>query len=615
MNKLRYRIDHVLSAGRGTQILWLALIVSILLGIFYAINETFNSPLSLLSLISLLLSPGEFREDGHLTFQVVVNLIGLVLVSSMLISLLSNMVENRVDAFTRGVVRYKFHDHLLFLGADEMLKDTIEGQFYAGAKLPKAVVVLTSQDAAEVRKRLMAEIPDKTIRKRLIVLYGDRTQCGQLLSVWAQTAQRIFILGEPNEPDHDTKNALCLRELKSLTRTKVMECYMACDHLSTLRIMQLQTEPLPTDFHLTVTNALESWAQRVLVSQEGYPHLYRKDSFSPDDNEYVHLVLVGATQMAYALAITTAHIAHYPNFLTKQKRTRITFITRDVELHRDFLRSHYESLFRLSRQRFTWLENVDGKAVLKHEDFVPAKDFDFLDIEWEFISASIDTPAVRDLLTQWSQDKQQMLTVAFCMDDMKYNLSSALYMPDEIMTQQIPLLIYQPSNDALTEWTKEYTRYKNLFPFGMRQDCYDNSFRQRIRWAMEANEAYEDNAAKLNPSRKRKSWYDLKLTLQFSNLYSANYCYAVLRKTKPEFFARLEHQRWMVERLLLGYKAMDKAERMRIEHTPEPERQRLMDECDPYFMHPNIQPFEELTQDSIHKDEVMTECLIKKMTT
>ena len=102
---------------------------------------------------------------------------------------------------------------------------------------------------------------------------------------------------------------------------------MACDHLSTLRIMQLQTEPLPTDFHLTVTNALESWAQRVLVSQEGYPHLYRKDSFSPDDNEYVHLVLVGATQMAYALAITTAHIAHYPNFLTKQKRTRITFIT------------------------------------------------------------------------------------------------------------------------------------------------------------------------------------------------------------------------------------------------------------------------------------------------
>ena len=252
---------------------------------------------------------------------------------------------------------------------------------------------------------------------------------------------------------------------------------------------------------------------------------------------------------------------------------------------------------------------------LKHEDFVPAKDFDFLDIEWEFISASIDTPAVRDLLTQWSQDQQQMLTIAFCMDDMKYNLSSALYMPDEIMTQQIPLLIYQPSNDALTEWTKEYTRYKNLYPFGMRQDCYDNSFRQRIRWAMEANEAYEDNAAKLNPSRKRKSWYDLKLTLQFSNLYSANYCYAVLRKTKPEFFARLEHQRWMVERLLLGYKAMDKAERMRIEHTPEPERQRLMDECDPYFMHPNIQPFEELTQDSIHKDEVMTECLIKKMTT
>lgn len=611
MNKLRYKIDHVLSAGKGTQILWLALIVTVLFGIFFGINALLEKPLSIYSLVALLLSPGEFRQEGYLPFQLVINLIGLVVVSSMLISLLSNIVENRVDDFTRGVVRYKFKDHLLFLGADEMLKDTIEGQFYTDKTLPKAVVVLTAQDAAEVRKRLMAEIADRKIRKRLVVLYGDRTQSEQLISVWAQTARRVYILGEPGEPDHDTKNTLCLRELKDIGTPT--ECYMTCDHLSTLRIMQLQTEPLPPTFHLTVTNALESWAQRVLVNQDGFPKLYRKDRITGDDDEYVHLVLIGATQMAYALAITAAHIAHYPNFLTKQQRTRITFIDNNIESHRDFLRGHYESLFRLSRQRYTWFERSEADMQPHTEAYIPDADFDFLDIEWEFISAGIESPAVRDLLSQWSNDKQQMLTIAYCLPEIKANLAAALYAPDDIMTQQIPLLIYQPTNDALAEWTKEFTRYKNIYPFGMRQDCYDQTSRRRMRWAMEANEAYEDNAAKLNPQRKRKSWYDLKLTLQFSNMYSANYCYAVLRQTEKQYYARLEHQRWMTERLLLGYKAMEKAERLRIEHTPEPERQRLMNACEPYFMHPNIQPFEELTPESIHKDEVMTECLSNKM--
>ena len=130
---------------------------------------------------------------------------------------------------------------------------------------------------------------------------------------------------------------------------------------------------------------------------------------------------------------------------------------------------------------------------------------------------------------------------------------------------------------------------------------------------MRANEAYEDNAARLNPQRQRKYWNDLKLTLQFSNLYSANYCYSVLQYVKPEYHARLEHQRWMTERLLLGYKAIDQAERIRIEHLPEAEKWKEMERLEPYFEHPNIQPFEELTEESVRKDEVMVKCLLDKL--
>ena len=265
-----------------------------------------------------------------------------------------------------------------------------------------------------------------------------------------------------------------------------------------------------------------------------------------------------------------------------------------MEVHSEFLRSHYSSLFRLSH----WTDT---------EVHAPSPEDDFLDIEWRFISGRAETPSVRALLSEWSMDESQMLTIAVCSDDMRSNLASALYLPDEVMKRSIPVLVYQSTNAALAEWTKEYTRFKNIYPFGMREDCYDKLFRQRLEWAQQANEAYEDNAVRLNPNRVRKQWHDLKLTLQFSNLYSANYYHSVLQHIDPRYHARLEHQRWMMERLLLGYKAMSKSERMRIEHLPEEEKWKEMERLEPYFEHPNIQPFEELTEESVRKDEVMVQ--------
>ena len=615
MNRFLYRIDRLLSQGQGRQIAWMALVVCLLVALFWCISAAFGLPFTIGQIMQLVLAPGEFVEHGeeHLVFQVIVNLFGLVLVSSLLISLLSNIVENRATAFSRGLLRYRFRNHIIFLGAEDMLADTIVGQCDDGSNQP--IVILTEQDAEDVRKHLMAQIQNRLLRQRLVVLYGDRTRKEQLLSLDAQYAQRVFILGEPSEEDHDSKNILCLSLIKQLAQIdkKPVDCYFLCNHLNTLRILQLQTEPLPEQLHLTVMNAPESWAQRVFVNGEGYPALNRHAHPSGEDEDFVHLVLIGCSQMAYALAFTAAHIAHYPNYLTKGLRTRITMIDAQMDIHSDFLRSHYDSLFRLAhRTHIRWQQDESGKQCIT-EQYSPLPEDDFLDIEWQFISARPDTPEVRELLQCWAQDPAQMLTVAVCLDDMRSSLATALYLPDNIMTHQIPILVYQPTNAALAQWTKDFTRYTNIFPFGMREDCYDTTFRNRLRWAMEANEAYEDNAARLNPQRKRKHWNELKLTHQFSNLYSANFCYSVLRHIEPQYYARLEHQRWMTERLLLGYKALDKAERIRIEQLPETKKWKEMDRLEPFFIHPNIQPFEELTEESVRKDEIMVQCLLSKL--
>ena len=609
MNHFLYRIDRLLSQGQGRQILYMALVVSVLVGLFWIISATFGLQFTIGQVIQLILAPGEFVNHGenHLAYQVIVNLIGLVLVSSLLISLLSNIVENRATAFSRGLLRYRFNHHVLFLGADEMLVDTIVGQCDPHSHQP--IVVLTEQDAEEVRKRLLAQLQDASLRRRLVVLYGHRTQREQLLSVYAEKAQRVFIIGEPDEEDHDSKNILSLSLIKNMMAEgkQTIECYFLCHHLSTLRILQLQTEPLPPQLHLTVMNMPESWAQRVLVNGEGYPPINRHASPSVDDKEYVHLVLLGASQMAYALAFTAAHVAHYPNYITRRLRTRITIVDPQMDIHSEFLRSHYASLFRLAHRTHIRWEMIDNKRQCIRNTYTPEPDNDFLDIEWQFITARLETSEVRELLEQWSQDEEQMLTIAVCAEDARSNLATALYLPDSIMSRQIPILVYQSTNAALAEWTKDFTRFKNIYPFGMREDCYDKTFRRRLAWAQQANEAYEDNAAQLNPQRKRKHWHDLKLTLQFSNLYSANYYHSVLRHIDPQYRARLEHQRWITERLLLGYKAMEKAERIRIEHLPEAEKWKEMERLEPYFEHPNIQPFEELTEESVRKDEVMVQ--------
>ena len=605
MNRFMYRLDRMLSQGQGRQILWMALLVCILVAGFWVLSAIWGMSFTVGQIIQLVLSPGEFIDEGnhYLIFQVIVNLFGLVLVSSLLISLLSNIVENRATAFSRGLIRYRFHDHVLFLGADDMLADTIQGQCSPDDRYP--IVVLTEQDAEEVRKRLMGLIQDPSLRRRLVVLYGHRTQQEQLLSVYAPEASRIFIIGEPDEEERDTKSILALSLIKEMVSTgsHPVDCYFLCTNLGTLRILQLQTEPLPPQLHLTVMNTAESWAQRVLVNREGFPPLYRKENPSAEDKEYVHLVILGVSQMAYALASTAAHIAHFPNFFSWGLRTQITIIDPNMEEHSDFLLSHYSSLFQLARR--TYIRWRDGQMITT--SYTPEPDYDFLDIECRFIEARPENPQVREMMAQWCEDKNQMLTIAVCSEDMRANLSTALYLPVQVNSQQIPVLVYQATNASLAEWTRHFTRYKNIYPFGMREDCYDKTFRTRLQWAQQANDAYEDNAALLNPNRVRKQWNDLKLTLRFSNLYSANYFHSVLQYVDPAYHARLEHQRWMTERLLLGYKAMEKNERVRIEHLPDAEKDKEMERLDPYFMHPNIQPFEELTENSIHKDEVMVQ--------
>ena len=75
--------------------------------------------------LELMLDPGSFNDSDNAPFTVVtqllVTLAGAVFFTAMLITVLGNIVSNRIENFKKGRVRYRFDDHVLVLGANSML--------------------------------------------------------------------------------------------------------------------------------------------------------------------------------------------------------------------------------------------------------------------------------------------------------------------------------------------------------------------------------------------------------------------------------------------------------------------------------------------------------------
>ena len=107
-------------------------------------------------------------------------------------------------------------------------------------------------------------------------------------------------------------------------------------------------------------NYYEMWAQKVLVCKElgkdvkqySYLPLEGVNGIRSNDEDFVHFVVVGMSRMGLAMAIEVAHLAHYPNFVTNKKRTRITFIDSNMEQEKHFFMGRFKEMFSLARHRY-----------------------------------------------------------------------------------------------------------------------------------------------------------------------------------------------------------------------------------------------------------------------
>lgn len=284
------------------------------------------------------------------------------------------------------------------------------------------------------------------------------------------------------------------------------------------------------------------------------------------------------------------------------------------------------------------------------------EDANFLDVEFEFIKGDVFSKKVQDIMKEWAQDTSgQYLSIFLALSDQRKDFAFGMNMPDEVYDNGIPVFIRQDRSDNFVSNLREadeavrtnkrknsYSvvrdgklvqtisggRYANIYPFGMCETAFCADERS-LECAKLINYLYETahyeeykfqslsdlDAIPADQIWKEADsyWRKLSVALKWSNLYNA-YTISIkldtlramrgleqddisndmqpLTEDEMEVMARVEHNRWNVEKLLMGYRK------------PKREEDKYAEENEPFkgelkqnknrFIHHDIRPYDQL---------------------
>ena len=375
-----------------------------------------------------------------------------------------------------------------------------------------------------------------------------------------------------------------------------LECYLVLNDLTSLWL--LQTVGLPKEIEKKVdvfaTTMEDLLAKTIFVKlpnlKSVFPPLDRM-AISRDSDTTAHLVIVGFSAQAEALAINAALVAHYPNYCRDTRlRTRITIIDDHVYDGRDRLTQRYVHLFDNSYYRTLDLNDVNPECKLHRPTYEKDRN-DFVDVEWEFVNGNIRNEAIRQKLTEWSDDSRQQLTIAIGHSDFERNYNETFGLPEVIYKKETPVLCHTECNDMLQIATNDGA-YKSVYPFG-NEYCDLNTLRMLKKLAQRVNYVYnhcfslkpEDPItapSSIDESVLDSLWKAIgSLPKQYSNIFNAMTLgtkmhsightsddwkeYYALTMDEINTLTEVEHNRWSVEELILGYRPVNPEEQELVE--------------------------------------------------
>ena len=496
-----------------------------------------------------------------------------------------------------GFTRYSFKQHILILGGSRELLPLLRAIAAHDALKMLPVVVLADSDCPSLLQLLRTRLQSLGVQSPVTLYRGSRTCADTLRTCQVDSASHIFILGEDDEPAHDSLNVSCWQQVRQLRAqcNQLAQCYlMLRSSTSTFLFHSLQQEA-HNSLETTIINSYESLAQQLLVGD-----IYHNDTLTLDrglvtagSDRFVHLVVVGMTPMGYAFAATAAQLCHFPNFdesAPRPIRTRITFVDPRANELMDCFKASYPGIFDLSHVRYieqpgAWLQGVPQRSL-----------GDFVDVEWQFVKGNISSEWIRDMLSACAADSRQVLSVALCGGDSARNLAEAYRLPRQLYplpdsNNSSPLTpvvyVYQPDDSSLVQTVQnEVLRFHNVVPFGFSAKGFDPLHSLRIAAAKRINYLYQkENSGKVFTSMPadeallNELWRQLSSAEKTAALLAANATNTFIRSfglsrttladhlsddALVESFAAVDHARRNMACLLAGYSAMPADQRARL---------------------------------------------------
>lgn len=703
------RFDRSFSTKTLYQLFWLAIILALTFIVMCIIayflfdntpfvddEKNFSPNYNLLEYVAaIMLDPGQIdhiKNGPEHQWSLLLGLLGVIAVTGITISTITNIVQRRVNQYLNGEVRYKFSNHIVVIGFGEIAMAIIDQICKSDdfEKSPKDILIMSNQNSNEIRQSINT-IVDKKNENYIYVYRGRKDSCEDLDSLYIENAFEVFLLGEKDEKNRDATNMEALRKIagtterlyqakKELSNHSFSSIKKSCSLDNKISRWENRKEkriPITVLFNYQSTYAIfqitdlskewnefiefrpfnfyENWAKKLLFTRTyndinrhllSYPSLDQPRNgddnvgISENSDKYVHLVIFGMSSMGVALGTMAAQMCHFPNFNTKRKKTQITFITPDADTEMLFFKGRYSHFFEIAPSYYRDFISENGKPhyypPTLHKDLA-----NLLDVEFTFIRGKAEQPEIREVISQWATEKQQLLTIAVCLKEPSKNMAIGLYMPDCIYDNNIPVFIRQKSSGALLSLLNEndkdsqYIRYRNVYPFGMLEDCYDLTYSD-VEAAKLFNYYYNKTDEPLTRENLDKMWKELSIALQWSNLYirystkfklhsigikekditnnnnvARIYNYRELTPEETMILARVEQNRWMVEKLLLGYRALHKEEWEELEKVKNSEKdlKKHKENLKNRFIHPAICPYDDLDEKYLGFNAAMSSCI------
>lgn len=596
-------IDYFLSAGWSKQLLMLSVVCIITFfvswGLIEAVPNLYWDNKEITEHHSLWLTICYFFDPGNLSItnpdkfewqafvSMIVAVLGMTILTGLFISTFTNIIEQRVESAEAGLTTYKsITGHYVVIGHCELTESVIRGIFDSHPN--SKVVLLTNTDIKTVKQELHNLLTAKEYQGQLVIYAGDYRVEQSLHRLNLSKTKEIYILGDNHIPSRDYENLACWKRIEDIvtgdeTSTEKILLFVRMDRIpsfSTLQRLDIQTDS-KSRIEFRPFNYYEHWARLVWVNKEaqvGKDTILYKSLFTSDycEDKHLHLVISGFSQMGMALTLFALRNAHYENYSNGYNKTRITVIDPNMKKLKPQFEIQYPNL-----------------------EQIYDIDIDYRDCMFEEMASDI---------AMWSQDCDQKLTIAICINDDDIALSQALNMPLPVYYQlgkrsdELPnilvrqktlsgiwkLIFDKEHNEINTTDPKEfqktkYNKYINVKPFGMNIDKFVPNELVDIK-ASFVNYNYEEGKITdllhlvRNKSNEqitafiknaKDAWKKLSENMKWANRYQIDghnthkrilTHYGInsiekLDKTSKasEICCDVEHRRWIGERVVAGW--------------------------------------------------------------